>query len=705
MDPGQRTDPIGRASSSSAPSETRFQDMTADASDTEDALRFQAALLQAQGEASIDGILVVAPGGEVLSFNRRFVELWDISDDVVSRRSDAALQQAMQKKVIDPAAFLARVAELYRRPDLESRDEIRLKDGQVIDRYSAPVRGKSGMLYGRVWFFQDVTERRRAEEGLARLAAIVESSDDAIISRTLEGTVTTWNRGAERLYGYTAAEAIGQDISCLLPPDRQDELPELTNRLAQGEQIPHFETVRLRKDGTRVDVSISLSPIADSGGRVVAVSTIARDTTERTQTEAGQRFLAEASALLASSLDYEAELERLAHLAVPTLADWCVVDLLGEDDCLHRLAIVHRDPTRAADADELKRRYPIVSREQSHTMWEVLPEGPPWFDPDVSESRFVTQARDAEHLALLRRLGFSAEMVLPLVARGRALGVITFILADDSRHYGPRDLALAQELAHRAALAIDNARLYHEAQDAIRGRDEFLSIAAHELRNPVMVLKGAADLLRRPPTDAAAAAPRQERLLQQIAKAADRLAGLTDDLLDISRIQLGQLPLRPEHLDVMGFVRDLATRYQEQLDDQHQLAIGVPATPCDVVVDPGRLEQVLLNLLDNAVKYSPDGGVIELTVRPEETGVRIQVRDEGIGLPPGAAEKIFAPFGRADNTSGIPGMGLGLFICRNIVERHGGEIRVGSAGEGSGTTVSLRLPYLGPAAGKSFAEG
>ncbi len=234
-----------------------------------------------------------------------------------------------------------------------------------------------------------------------------------------------------------------------------------------------------------------------------------------------------------------------------------------------------------------------------------------------------------------------------------------------------------------------------EAEAALRTRDEFLSIAAHELRNPVMVLKGATDLLRRPSADAAATMWRQERLLQQIVKAADRLTELTDDLLDISRIHLGQLLLRPEQVDLTGFVRDLGTRYREHLGDQHPFAMEVPATSCPASVDTGRLEQVLDNLLDNARKYSPHGGRIDIVVHPEETGVLIQVRDEGIGLPPGAAETIFEPFGRAGNTSGIPGMGLGLFICRTIVERHGGKIWAESGGEGGGTTVSLRLPCEG----------
>jgi PAS domain S-box-containing protein len=190
------------------------------------------------------------------------------------------------------------------------------------------------------------------------------------------------------------------------------------------------------------------------------------------------RFLAEASEILAGSLDYETELERVARLIVPALADWCVVDLLVADGSLHRLAVVHRDPARAETALELQRRYAVLAPDRIHRAWDVLLNGKAWFDPVVEETRFVAEARDAEHLALLRRLGFAAEMVLPLVARGRTLGVITLVLAEDSRHYGPDDLVLAEELARRAALAIDNARLYAEAQAAeARYRSLFEGVA------------------------------------------------------------------------------------------------------------------------------------------------------------------------------------------------------------------------------------
>jgi PAS domain S-box-containing protein len=190
------------------------------------------------------------------------------------------------------------------------------------------------------------------------------------------------------------------------------------------------------------------------------------------------RFLAEAGEILAASLDYETELERVARLAVPTLADWCVVDLLGDDGCLHRLAIVHGDPALADMAAELMRRYPVLSPGQPHRIWQVLRDGRAWIDPAIAAERFVAEARDPEHLSLLRRLGFSAEMVLPLLARGRTLGAITLVLAGDDRRYGPAELALAEELVQRAALAIDNARLYSEAQAAeARYRGLFAGVA------------------------------------------------------------------------------------------------------------------------------------------------------------------------------------------------------------------------------------
>ncbi len=224
-------------------------------------------------------------------------------------------------------------------------------------------------------------------------------------------------------------------------------------------------------------------------------------------------------------------------------------------------------------------------------------------------------------------------------------------------------------------------------------RDRFLSIAAHELRTPITVVKGMADLLLRPPRGRGADPEHRARLLGRLAESANRLATLTDDLLDVSRLRLGRLPLRLAPLDLSELACTVAARYADR--SQGRGAPTVTGSEGRVVVaDRDRIEQVLGNLLDNAVKYSPEGGQIAIRVGPEGDGVAVTVRDEGIGLPPGMEEVIFEPFGRAGNATALhlPGLGLGLYLCRELVERHGGRIRAESTGEGQGTTVTFWLP-------------
>ncbi|HEV2072711.1 MAG TPA: PAS domain S-box protein, partial [Thermomicrobiales bacterium] len=334
--------------------------------------------------------------------------------------------------------------------------------------------GQPGAIQG---IARDVTMRTQTQEGLARLAAIVEDSDDAILSRTLDGTITSWNLGAERLYGYTAEEAVGGHVTRLVPPGRDEEVDQLTDRLARGERVPHFETVRLRKDGTLIDVSISLSPLTDPDGRLIGISTIARDITARKQSEARLRLLAEAGRHLASDPNVDAQLTAVARLAVPTLADWCVVDLLDNGSDLRRVAVAHVDPVKLAMAEELQLRYPPdpAAPRGPH---EVMRTGEPEFMSDIPDELLVAAAHDAEHLRLLREVGLRSYLTVPLHARGRVLGTLTFIAAESGHAYGPDDLPICEALAELAALAIDNAQLYRNAQEAeIRYRTVFTGVA------------------------------------------------------------------------------------------------------------------------------------------------------------------------------------------------------------------------------------
>ena len=264
------------------------QDITQRKQD-ETRLQWQEMLLKAQAEASLDGILVVSHDKTILSFNRRLLQMWQISPDVVQSGADAPLLQAVLDRVAQPRQFLARVADLYEHPEAASRDELLLRDGRIFDRYSSPITGEDGTIYGRVWYFRDVSEARRAQAEISRLAAIVEFSTDAIISKTLDGTISSWNAGAQALYGYTAGEAVGQSVAMLVAPDRADEEMTLLARTVQGERAANYETVRRHKDGHFLDVSLTVSPIKDESGALVGASAISRDIGGRKAAEAALR--------------------------------------------------------------------------------------------------------------------------------------------------------------------------------------------------------------------------------------------------------------------------------------------------------------------------------------------------------------------------------------------------------------------------------
>jgi signal transduction histidine kinase/HAMP domain-containing protein len=423
---------------------------------------------------------------------------------------------------------------------------------------------------------------------------------------------------------------------------------------------------------------------------------LAREQAARLRAEGAEQrfaFLAEASTLLASSLDYQATLTSIARLAVPHLADWCAVDIVDEEGTPHMLEVAHADPAKTELARTLHDR--LVPRPDAPTaLARVLTTGQAVLVAQISPELQVAHISDPEDLRLVRELGPQSLMVVPLRARDRTLGAVTLASAGSGRIYGPDELALAEDLARRCALAVDNARLYEQAQEAVRARDEFLSIASHELRTPLAGVKGFAQVLQAAQARGQLPPEQLARGLQRIDEASNRLNDLIQDLLDVSRIRMGQLLLRPHPLDLAALVREVVSRVGEQLDDEHRLVLDLDVDPCPMVADAHRLEQILTNLLDNAVKYSPQGGELRVRLAPSDEGVLLQVHDDGIGLAADSVGAVFEPFGRAPNAARrhIPGMGLGLYICREIAERHGGRIWAESSGEDQGTTFFLWLP-------------
>jgi signal transduction histidine kinase len=358
--------------------------------------------------------------------------------------------------------------------------------------------------------------------------------------------------------------------------------------------------------------------------------------------------------------------------------------------------MAHADPAKEPIVSALCGGPPVPVSPRSHVT-EALRTGKSAIVPHVSESYVEAISQSAERHRLLLALGFRSLLTVPLVARGQPLGAITFVFGDSGRRHDRRDLAVAEDLAGRAALAADNARLYRQAQDAIRARDAFLASASHDLRTPLSYIKGTAAVLR---LLAGSADPRRiEDGLAIIETSATRMAGLIDELLDVAQLQMGrELQLHRAPTDLVKLVRAAVERRQ-QLATAHRLAVDAAAETLVGAWDAMRIERVLDNLLDNAIKYSPRGGQISVSVGRadlEDDWAVLAVQDRGLGIPAGDLPRIFERFHRGENVQGrFAGTGLGLAGCRQVVEQHGGTIEVESD-EGVGSTFTARLP-LSPA--------
>lgn len=411
-----------------------------------------------------------------------------------------------------------------------------------------------------------------------------------------------------------------------------------------------------------------------------------------------EAFLGNVGAVLDASLDYAETLQRVARLVVPTFADYCIVELLDRDRSLRPVAVAHRDPAQDDLLWEYRHRYPVTQVPQDATTGLVERQEGQLF-PAITEEMLRGMAADAEQLALMQALAPSSCVVAPLATRGRVFGILSCARTGGRLAYTSADLQFAEKLAHRAALAIENARLYSEAQDAIAVRDQFLSVAAHELRTPVTSIKGYAQFLLRRHAAQTLSGDQLARYLGVVSDASDRLERLTRDLLDSTRIRTGQLAFNVAPFDLAARLGETLARYREQVGGRHAFVVERWDTPCAVSADAERIEQVLMNLLENAVKYSAEGTAISLTLVCDAAGVSLSVRDEGIGLPTGAEEAIFEPFTRAANAEErrVPGFGLGLSICRQIAARHGGRLWAESGGIDRGTRFTLWLPRIAEA--------
>ncbi|WP_224364278.1 ATP-binding protein [Hyalangium versicolor] len=430
--------------------------------------------------------------------------------------------------------------------------------------------------------------------------------------------------------------------------------------------------------------------------RVVAAMESLRLLRRARRAERKARFVARASQALAASLDFRATLDQVAKLAVPVVADLCMVDMLEEDGTIRRLAVAHRAPEKAAVAWEMEHRWP--SRlDDSYGPGRVIREGQPELREVVPATKLPRVARDAEHLRALRSLELESYLVAPLQARGKTLGAITFAYSGSHRHYHRPDLRLAMELAARAALAVDNALLYSASREAVRLRDEFLAVASHELKTPLTPLNLRLQTLQREleRNGSMVDASRMREHVSVLQRQCKRLSTLAESLLDVSRLEAGRLELDLEYVDLTALVREVVSRFAGQSVRTNTPLEVQAVAPVVGHWDRIRLEQVVSSLVSNALKYGA-GRPVHVLVEHAHAGARLTVRDEGIGISREHLPRIFDRFERAVSAEHFGGLGLGLYLTRNLVEAFGGTIRASSE-PGQGSTFEVDLPLASPA--------
>ena len=496
------------------------------------------------------------------------------------------------------------------------------------------------------------------------------------------------NPAGLRIAGKTWDDMIGQHVFAVFPDIVQAPVHQAARRVMERRQAETVETFYAPHHRWYVN---SIYPV--EGG----IAIFSRDITEQKLLAQNLAFLAEASKILSSSLDYQQTLRTVAQLAVPRIADWCAVDMLTGPHTVELLAIAHVDPGKVRWAEKLRRQDP-VDLERAVGLGKVLRTGEPEFYPEISDEFLVATAKDERTLQIARGLGFSSAMIVPLVIRDATIGAVTFVTAESGRHYTPADLQTAQELASRAALAIENSRLYGESQQAVALRDDFISVASHELKTPVTSLRVYAEVLQRQ------AAQRHDeqtsRSMGKMVTQLERLTLLVSDLLDVSRIEAGKLELRQESVDLRQLVDEVVDAMRATTSKHRIDVVGTIHRP--LTGDRERLEQVLTNLLTNAIKYSPQGERIIVRLTESADDATIEVEDFGIGIDPDDCSRIFDRFYRSSSSQQrtFPGLGMGLYISSEIVRRHGGTIWA-TSDKDRGSVFHVVLPF---AAGARLAS-
>ena len=543
---------------------------------------------------------------------------------------------------------------------------------------------------------RDASEKRRYEEAL-RL------SEERLRVALRASPAVVWNQDRELRYTwihnpkdpFSSDMVLGKTDFELLPRHQAERLTAIKRAVIER-GVGAREIVSVTAGSETFQYDFTAEPLRDASGEVVGVTCASWDITAQQRAEGELRLLAELGATLMSATpDYETTVSQLGRLAVRELGDWFMCDLT-EAGHTRRVKVSCSDPELGELADRLARIE--IDRERPHLMFEALRSAKPFLLTDVSAAHLESVAQSREHLRLLRSLRARSLVAMPLLSRGRLLGVFAIISSNESRRYQESDLPFFAELARIAALAVDNAELYRAAQRAVAVRDEVLGVVAHDLRSPLQAVLLQSQLMGRAGADPER---RDRKPVEIIRHAARRMDRLIQDMLDVASLEAGALAVHPAPLEAVSLLTDvMEARRREAAEAEMEVRLEAADNLPRVLADRDRLLQVLDNLIDNAFKFTPPGGTITIAATPTAGAVRFAVIDTGVGIDPDQLPHVFDRFWQATSAD-RRGAGLGMPIVKGIVEAHGGQIRVESE-IGRGTTVSFTLPR---APGGELASG
>ena len=642
------------------------------------------ATLSAIIESSDDAIVSKDLNGIITSWNAGAERMFGYTEVEILGKSITCL--IPEDRMEEEKAILASIRNGKRIDHIET---IRLdKNGKEIQISVtiSPVKNADGEVVGASKVARNIADRLKNEEKKSLLSAIVESSDDAIISKNLNGIIQSWNRGAEAIFGYSEAEAIGQHVNFLIPEERLKEEEMIIKKIRNGEKIDHFETVRKHKSGKNISISLTVSPTKDSRGNVTGASKVARDIACQ---EEAHKIRAK----------YTRRLEVLNTVGKSITEN---MDLKG---ILQRVTDVTTNLTGAAfgaffynnvDAEGKGFRLFTLSGIPKNAVEGLgMPRHTEMFMPTFVDKKVIrvddihqhnAYGKNAPHSGLPKgHFNVTSYMAIPVVSKtGDIIGGLLYGHPEKAMFTEEHE-QLVINIAAQAAVSLDNSRLFEQVKSLSEKKDEFIALASHELKTPLTTMKGYLQLLSKRETDKTRGMFVNKALNQM-----EKLNNLVEDILNMSRIEKGELEFNLEVFDLREMLIEIAETFSYS-KQTHEIVSNLGEQPAIIKGDKQRIEQGVLNLMTNAIKYSPAANAIYLNLQLTRDTVRMGIRDEGIGIKSDQKSQLFTRFYRAENSKGTSGLGLGLYLTKQIIDRHQGKIKLTSE-YGIGSEFIIILP-------------